>query len=130
MPLHFTREAYELTQFRLKDTGELVEVQSRFIVWMSKLVKFGEANAITVTKALKAMDVTNNGTHQRQWRHAADFWQEEGVFVGATTRGYFMPLNEVEKARCITFRQTVIDGLERRKKRWVQLPLGKGFHHV
>lgn len=127
MALHITREAWELIQFRLTDTGELVEVQSRFIVWMSKLVQVGEANAITVTKALKAMGVANTSVHQRQWRHAADFWQEQGVLIMATPRGYFIPANEDERERGLRFRQVVIDGLIRRNSRWASMPLGKGF---
>jgi len=130
MALHFTRDAYEMVQFTLRSTGEVVQVQSRFIAWMAKLVQVGEKHAISVTDALKAMGVENSGKHQRQWRHAADFWQEADVLVSATTKGYFIPGDETERSRCVGFKQVTIDALERRKHRLEQIPLGKFFPEI
>lgn len=128
MALHITRAAHELIQFRLKDTGEVVHVESRFIRWMAKLVQVGECQALTQSKALKLMNVANTDYHRRQWRHAADFWQEEGVLVSATTRGYFIPATEHERQRCVDFKSTTIEALIRRRHRLEQMPLGKKFH--
>jgi hypothetical protein len=117
----------DVTRFRFRDTGALVVVQSRFIWAMAKLVKPGEKNAITVTAALKAMNVTNTETHRRQWRHAADYWQEQGVAVGATVKGYFIIETEAERKRCASFKQVTADAILRRKNRIDNLPLGKTF---
>lgn len=127
MALHFSREAWELIQFRLHDTGEVVQVESRFIHWMAKLVQVGERHVITQSQALKKMGVTNTDYHRRQWRHAADFWQEAGVLVSATTRGYFIPATEAERQRCLDFKQTTIEALRRRQARLAGIPLGKTF---
>jgi hypothetical protein len=116
-----------LVRFRLSDTGEMVVVQIQFIEAVAKLVKPGEKNAITLKQALKAMGVTNNESHRRQWRHAVDYWQEQGVAVSATINGYFIIETEAERKRCTGFKQVTVDALERRKHRIGHMPLGKGF---
>lgn len=127
MALHFTREAWESIQLRLPDTGKMVQVELRFIRSMAKLVQVGELRAITQSAALKAMGASDTDYHRRQWRHAADYWQEHGVFVSATTQGYFIPSNEAERQRCVEFKHTTIEALQRRKNRLARMPLGKGF---
>lgn len=127
MALKISRDVRRMVQFHLHDTNEVVQVESRFIGWMAKLVQVGERHAITVNKALKLLGVKDTDYHRRQWRYAADFWQEAGVLVSATTRGYFIPATERERARQVSFKQVTIEALERRKKRLLNMPLGKGF---
>lgn len=127
MALHVTRAAAELLQFRLRDTNELVQVEVQYVKWMAKLVKAGERNAISQRDALKAMGVTDTDSHRRQWRAAADYWQEQGVFVGATAKGYFLVSTEEERKKCLEHKQKAIEANTRRMSRQVSLPLTSAF---
>lgn len=124
MALHLSTEYVE---FWFQDTHERVVVQRRFITAVATLVQVGEAHALTAKVALKAMGVVNTETHRRQWRHAVDYWQEQGVCVAATINGYFIAAHEAERQRQVDFKQTTQDAIERRKWRIKKIPLGKGF---